>query len=34
MVDEFGVTAKSKDMLSDMADLSGKIGSADSAEND
>ena len=34
MVDEFGVTAKSKDMLSDMADLSGKIGSSDSAEND
>ena len=34
MVDEFGVTAKANDMLADMTDLAGKMGSADSAEND
>ena len=34
MVDEFGVSAKSNDMLEEMASLSGQMGSADSAEND
>jgi len=34
MIDEFGVKARSKDMLADMADLASKIGSSDSAEND
>ena len=34
MVDEFGVSAKSNDMLEEMASLAGQMGSADSAEND
>ena len=34
MVDEFGIVAKSNDMLEEMTDLAGKMGSADSAEND
>ena len=34
MVDEFGVVAKSKDQLGEMAALAGSMGSADSAEND
>ena len=34
MIDEFGVEARSNDMLAEMADLASKIGSSDSAEND
>ena len=34
MVDEFGVSAKSNDMLEEMTSLAGQMGSADSAEND
>ena len=34
MIDEFGVEAKSNDMLADMADLASKIGTSESAEND
>jgi hypothetical protein len=34
MIDEFGVVAKSNDMLADMSDLASKLGSSDSAEND
>jgi len=34
MIDEFGVEAKSNDMLADMSDLASKVGSSDSAEND
>ena len=34
MIDEFGVQAKSNDMLADMADLASKIGTSESAEND
>ena len=34
MIDEFGVVARSNDMLADMSDLASKLGSSDSAEND
>ena len=34
MVDEFSITAKSKDQLAEMAALAGALGSSDSAEND
>jgi hypothetical protein len=34
MIDEFGVVAKSNDMLANMADLASKIGTSESAEND
>ena len=34
MIDEFGVEARSNDMLADMADLASKIGTSESAEND
>ena len=34
MIDEFGVEARSNDMLADMSDLASKVGSSDSAEND
>ena len=34
MIDEFGVKARSKDQLAEMADLAEKLGSSDSAEND
>ena len=34
MVDAFGVSAKSNDMLEEMTSLAGQMGSADSAEND
>ena len=34
MIDEFGVAARSNDMLADMSDLASKLGSSDSAEND
>jgi len=34
MVDEFGVVARSNDMLANMADLASKIGTSESAEND
>ena len=34
MIDEFGVVARSNDMLADMSDLASKLGSSNSAEND
>ena len=34
MIDEFGVVARSNDMLADMSDLASKLGSSDSAEID
>ena len=34
MIDEFGVVARSNDMLANMADLASKIGTSESAEND
>ena len=34
MIDEFGVTARSKDQLEEMASLADSMGSSDSAEND
>ena len=34
MIDEFDVTARSKDQLAEMSDLANTIGSSDSAEND
>jgi len=34
MIDEFGVEARSNDMLADMVDLASKIGTSESAEND
>ena len=34
MIDEFGVTARSKDQLAEMSDLADSMGSSDSAEND
>ena len=34
MIDDFGVEARSNDMLADMADLASKIGTSESAEND
>ena len=34
MVDEFGVTAKSKDQLAEMTALADSMGNSDSAEND
>ena len=34
MIDEFGVVARSNDMLANMANLASKIGTSESAEND
>ena len=34
MVDKFGVTARNKDQLSQIADLSSKLGGSNSSEND
>ncbi|MBT6925411.1 MAG: DUF4856 domain-containing protein, partial [Marinovum sp.] len=34
MVDRFGVTARAKDQTGNMAALAGKLGDANSAEND
>jgi len=34
MADKFGLAAKVNDQTANMADLAGKLGSADSAEND
>ena len=34
MIDQYGVEARSNDMLADMADLASKIGTSESAEND
>ena len=34
MIDDFGIEARSNDMLADMSDLASKIGTSESAEND
>ena len=34
MIDEFGVVARSNDMLASMAELASKVGTSESAEND